>query len=377
MDIGERVRLRARVQRPDVTQAELAAEVSMTPDALSRSLSGARHFSALELARLASALETSMHWLVTGEEDPHRVLVAARHTYDSVLQRHDPVDWVADSEGIASLTNAYVQVFEDEVGDPLALLPSSPLAAREALVAAFGPDFVRRFAEAVESAFLIDVVRVPDISRAYSLSVAGHRVIAVAPTANWFFQNWSIAHELAHFAAAQLTDLVGVAAESPRAERSANAFAAELLMPASEVRSIDWSTVDAAAVAERIWQWGVSTDALRIRLANLAIIPADPIRELLLLKTQKVLRLYHGHGVDSEIDEVSERMARASTRRFPTSLLRAHTDAVATGAIGAGTLGWMLDVDPLDLEAQLAPAFAPPDLDRLAEELGLDGHGPE
>jgi len=75
-------RVRERIAAAGRTQAEIAAGVGLTDSQLSKSLAGTRQFSAVEVARLASVLGASMHWLVTGEEDPLGWTLAARHSFD-------------------------------------------------------------------------------------------------------------------------------------------------------------------------------------------------------------------------------------------------------------------------------------------------------
>lgn len=370
--IGERVRLRIHEKfGKNAKQQDVAAAVGMTPDAFSRSLSGSRNFAALELARLSTYLGTSMHWLVTGEEDPNAVLVAARHTFDHHARQHDSVDWDAERTGIETISTAYMQVFgKDSVSLDLPALPSMAAEARDRL-ARVTPHYVRDFAEAVEIAFGIDVVRVPEADRSYSMSVAGHRVIVVQPHVNWFFQNWSIAHELGHFATAELEPLMGAGKATDAAEKAANAFAAELLLPASELHGLDWQTMSTAELADLLWSWGVSTEAVRRRLATLQIVPSNDIRELLQLSTQKVLRRHRRDDATIWFDPVTDRMERANTRRFPASLLAAHSEAVMTGRLRANYLAWMLGADVRDLEGELAPVADTARLDELARALGL------
>ena len=80
--IAKRAREALRAALPDATQARIAAQLELAPDALSRALNGKRAFSALEIARLADLAAVDVHWLITGELDPKHVTFSARHTYD-------------------------------------------------------------------------------------------------------------------------------------------------------------------------------------------------------------------------------------------------------------------------------------------------------
>jgi IrrE N-terminal-like domain len=77
----------------------------------------------------------------------------------------------------------------------------------------------------------VDVIRVAELSTAYSFTVGGRPVIAVPATASWFRENWDLAHELGHLA--ERHDAEGISGpEADRREAAANAFAADLLLPA-------------------------------------------------------------------------------------------------------------------------------------------------
>lgn len=354
----------------DATQGDLAQRVSMTPDALSRSMTGQRQFATLELVRLAGVLKTSLHWLATGEEDPNATRVAARHTFDHDQRAHDAVDWSAERTAIETVATAYAQV-GPALQRAMVAVPEGPAEARRMLLDT-DTEFVRNFAHAVEATFGIDLVRVEDAKRPYSIEVAGRRVIVVPPHANWFYQNWSIAHELGHFASGHLEPVDSAPVSTGPSEIHANAFAAELLLPADDLRTIDWLTITAADFAERLWKWGVSTPTLRARLATLGIIPGEGVRELLAMPTQRVLRRHWTDRGGMWVDSITDRMERASTRRFPAPLLAAHTDAVARGDISPSYLAWMLATDEAALESELAPHTNDVDLDWLAAELGLE-----
>lgn len=71
-----------------LTQAELARRVAMSESALSKALGGVRPFAAVELAEIGCALDSSVHYLITGESDPFEVRVAARHDYDRVSRTY-------------------------------------------------------------------------------------------------------------------------------------------------------------------------------------------------------------------------------------------------------------------------------------------------
>ena len=363
-EIGQRVLDRIGQVCPDRTHREIATDIGMTPDGFSRALNGKRSFSSIELARVADLLDADIHWLITGQPDPHRLVVAARHNFDHQTGRRDVPGRESDEAVLRDIALAYQQAFQDA---PLAApsLPDSPAAVRDAL----GEGFVRPFADRLEAHLGVDVVRVADVSTAYSFTIVGRPVIVVAATGNWFRENWSIAHELGHLAlghhANGLTD-----AEWDQHEAAANAFAARLLLPAEQMRGSDWASISADELAQRVWDSGVSTEALARRLSSLTVPTGDVIEEWAAQPTQRLIRR-HWNAPEADGDPITQRMDEAATRRFPLSLQDAHLKMIAAGDLGKGTLAWMLGVDPDALEVDAPQPTAEVDSDLLAEALGL------
>jgi Zn-dependent peptidase ImmA (M78 family)/DNA-binding Xre family transcriptional regulator len=335
--IGSRVR--AAMRDEGMQQKQLAQSVGMTPDALSRALSGQRGFAALELAAIAAELDADIHELITGLPDPHRFVLSARHTFD-----HDTgdrsVDGLEDDEALLDdVRLAYAQV--DEV-PPSPDLPAEVEQVRQLLHQDFARTFIDRLAE-----IGVDVVRIGGLSTAYSHRVAGRPLILLAETGNWFYENWSLAHELGHLALGHQGVVPG-APGSDADEAAANAFAAELLLPEKVLREIAWDQLDRASVAELVWTWGVSTDALSRRLNSLGLEPTDDVAEALTWSTQRLLRR---HWTGAKVgDPISERMTEAGERRFPAWLQEAHLEQISQGQVGKGTLAWMLGVPAQFLE---------------------------
>ncbi|MEN0085232.1 MAG: ImmA/IrrE family metallo-endopeptidase [Leifsonia sp.] len=336
-EIGRRV---ASLLPEGRTQREIALEVGMTPDAFSRALNGQRGFAAVELARLADLLDADLHLLITGEPDPNRVVAAARHTYDHDTKRHHLPGVDQDRPQLESVLLAYEQVHGALA--PSAI-PSSLAEARTAL----GEDFVLPFADRLD-AIGIDVVRIRDLTSAYSLFIGQRAVIVLKATGNWFWENWSLAHELAHVVERANAIRHGDAREHMPDERAANAFAAELLLPAARIETVDWATNSEADLANRVWDLGVSTEALSTRLASLGLPAAPHIAAWAAQPTQRLLRRHLVTLGDD--DPITRRMDAASTRRFPLALQDAHLREIARGTVRKDTLAWMLGVQAEALE---------------------------
>ncbi|MBO3089428.1 helix-turn-helix domain-containing protein [Cellulomonas dongxiuzhuiae] len=355
--IGSRVRQAITDHAAGTPQYEIAQAVGMKPDALSRAMSGQRAFSSIELATLADRLDVDVHWLITGEEDPRRLRFAARHTFDHATGARNVPGREADERVLADIELAYRQA--GKLG-PSVPVPPTPAAVREAL----GDDFVRPFRARLEDRLGIHVVRVPELSTAYCFTIDGRHVIAIKATGNWFHENFSLAHELAHLACGHLS----ASAPCEKDEAAANAFAGELLMPARMMRESGFPGIGAEDLAQWIWERGVSVEATAHRLNVCGIRASDAVREWASQPTQRLLRRHWRSGEPG--DAISERMAAAADRHFPRQVLRAHVERIENGEIGSEALAWMLDVDvdELGLEASDLPNG---DVDILAEELGL------
>lgn len=193
---------------------------------------------------------------------------------------------------------------------------------------------------------------------AYSLMIDGRRVVVAKRTPNWFRQNFSVAHELGHFAAHTLCDESLDAAGDH--EAAANGFAAELLMPEAQLRSFDWHQLNLEVLAEQIWEWGISTHALAVRLRSLRITPNDEIAAALALKTQSMLRRHWDRP--SGPDPITQRMEHAAERRVPTELTSRLEESVLGGIAPAESLAYALGVPVTELEVEL-PSLADPERD--------------
>lgn len=275
--IGARVRARLQQLNPTVSQAEFAAQVQIPADAFSRSVNGKRAFTATELVDIARVLGTSAHWFVTGEPDPFAVTYAGRHTFNHETKTHVPIDWNDAHEKLADVALAYVQAYGDQ--PPLARqpLPGSADKVREKLESVGTANFVRNLADHIENVFGIDVVRIPAINKGFALEVLGHRVIVLGETGSWFYENWSLAHELAHVVRGELSERGDNACDNPAAERAANNFAAKLLLPEALVAEVNWAAATEVDLGHFLWEAGVSTMALKRRLATLRIVPSPAV----------------------------------------------------------------------------------------------------
>lgn len=211
----------------------------------------------------------------------------------------------------------------------------------------------------------VDVITTELLGPGYLMSVGSRSIIVVAQSGSWFRQNFSVAHELGHLACGSVGEC-GKEVENGH-EAESNRFAADLLMPEAEIRSIDWSTVTLPVLAGRIWEWGVSTQAVRTRLHSLRITPRDDVADALSWATQRLLRRNLTQAPGGDL--ITMRMTRAAKRRFPTDLVSRLQAAVTSGRAPAESLAFALGVDVSQLDVE-EPNLADPESDlRLLEGL--------
>lgn len=351
--VGERVRSRMAL---GMSQRRLAERARMMPDALSRALNGQRGFSSSELARVADVLGADLYWLVTGREDPHRVVVAARHHWDWQHRRRINSGRYDDKPVLEQVAAAYREAYPG--GPPPAeTLPAEAHLVRERL----GEDFVRDFADRAEDRLGIDVVRLPGLTTDYSLRIGGRGVILLATSPRWFRSNWSLAHEIGHLALGHHDGN----ARAPHNEQLTDRFAAALLLPADRMAAEDWAGTTGAELAVFLWSAGVSTKALRLRLQELRIATSPAVEAGLESSTPTLVRQYQqalqksGGGLG--IDALALREQQASGRRFPIGLVAALRERVGAGHVGPGVLAWALDVPVDEID------FPEPDVATLGE----------
>lgn len=340
-----------------MAQKLLAERAQMTQDAMSRALRGQRGFAAIELADIALALDEDVYFLITGNRDPSRLSFAARHSFDRETKSRS-VDGLEQDEQILSKVQTAYNLAGDFDATPR--LPEGPTGMRHAL----GAEFVERFSEGLEG-LGVDVIVLPELSTAYSFTVNGRNIIAINGSGNWFNENWSIAHELAHHALGHENVRPG-SGNVDSAESAANSFAAELLLPETEMRAMDWASMPCRDVAEFLWCSGVSTSVLTTRLKALRLVPSQEVAGVLNLTTQGALRKHWtDNGHDQGPDRITDRMEKASRRSFPTWLRSAHLQRIELGKLAKGLLAWMLGTNEEELEIPSPAPVTPLEGDEL------------
>lgn len=357
--IGDRIR--PLLAQSGISQNQLASDVDMARDALSRAMTGKRGFSSIEVAAIAERLNVSVRWLITGRPDPNAMTSAARCAYNFDQGTYSNPGQDNDRLTLDNIQLAYTQAWPN--GAPASkAVPQDPAQARTDL----GDGFVRNLSEQIENVYDVDVVRTAEVSTDYALTIGDRCVMVIASTDRWFRENWSLAHELGHVAHGHAH---GTAEDRARTEPAANAFAADLLLPEAQVRAVDWTQIDAPALGALLWEWGVSTEAVRHRLSTMHVVTSSAVDSWLSESTLAFLKQRALPA--SQWRDLVDRQRAATARRFPTDLILSHETAIASGRLTKATLAWMLGVDPAKVSAPEHLDGETLDLDELAAELGL------
>jgi hypothetical protein len=104
-DIARRV---AESIPSETTYAEVAKGIRITADELARSLNRERVFSSVELALLGDVLGVDVHWLITGNPDPYRLVHACG---SPIAEERERVDRPIEMENLAAALGLDVDEF--------------------------------------------------------------------------------------------------------------------------------------------------------------------------------------------------------------------------------------------------------------------------
>lgn len=280
-------RIRDLVSSSGVSQGDYAQSVGLDPTKLSKSLSGARRFSSLDLARIAERSHVTVDWLLTGDQPV--MATAARAAKGSATEVA-----VAEAERLVELRESAARLGYPQPYRPLpprlaangsasdrAYLAGAALAA-EALARLGSMDLdpvALDLASVVETAFGVDVA-ITSLGEGFdglSVSTERARLILAALTTRAFRQRFTIAHELGHLLAGDDQGVHldrDVFVSGAASERRANAFAGAFLMPEPILRGRVVRGFDRSGFAALAMSLMVSPHALAIRLRDMRLIDA-------------------------------------------------------------------------------------------------------
>lgn len=344
-------RVRQVLESVGEPQAEFAGRVGLTPDKLSKSLSGRRRFTSLELALIAEQGRTTVDWLLQGTEPRSGTRIAARtHTGDDAASAGRPAA-LAQADIVDSLAAAGhplpAPALPAALGDGDLIAQATDLAQRATAAAGTSPRGLstRRLGEQWEDAFglLVAATALPPGLDGLAWAPSGMRLILLARSTVWSRQRFTLAHELAHILAGDAEDPVAehVAPRlaQSRAEIRANAFAAEMLMPAEELRArvAQSGAQSPEDVLDLAWEFLVSPSAMATRLKTLRLISEEQRRAWagatthMAAKHAGELEVHIAYAEQSEAGWYSTLLARQAITAYVRGDVSIRAVSAATG----------------------------------------------
>ncbi|GGP03919.1 XRE family transcriptional regulator [Nonomuraea glycinis] len=282
-------RIQRLITESALTQTEFAARAGLDASKFSKSMSGVRRFTSLDLARIAEVGGVTVDWLL-GIDRPAPALAA--RTRGSTTSEQEAV---AEAERLAQFWADLTFLGYEQPRVALAALPPrgrcidqgrelAESALRLAKSQNVEPWQKRDLAPLVEDLFGIDV-RIMRFSAGYeglSWSDDACKLVIVGTSDIPARQRFTIAHELGHLIAGDDQglhldpNLSDAAHRKNPSEIRANAFATEFLLPREvlkeKARERDWSDRSFAELACDLY---VSPVNLAWRLFNLDLIDSE------------------------------------------------------------------------------------------------------
>ncbi len=316
-------RLTMARQLAGLKKAHLAQLIEMSPASVTGWESGQKAPNRATIARLALALKVEPQFFSGGP--PPRI---SRPHFRSL--RSTPQIFQEEAEAYGRFTAEVAGLLETAVEFPDLRLPDLPVdatdingdpenAAREArsyFQLPEGP--VQHMIRLVERAGVVVVFSEPGVASidAYSLHSSTRPIIVLNPAKDDYYrQRFDVAHELGHLVMHHDAE-----PGTKTAEDQAHRFAAELLMPADQIRAhLPSSTAGRgwSRLAELKEHWGVSIAALLYRARALGVMSDTSYRNAVVRMSQNGWR--------------RSEPGRASTLEMPSMLARARETLASVG----------------------------------------------
>ncbi|MPZ83329.1 MAG: ImmA/IrrE family metallo-endopeptidase [Actinophytocola sp.] len=351
-------RVLSLIEVSGLSRHAFALRIGLDDSKLSKSLSGARRFSSLDLARMADLCQVTVDWLITGEEPP--LAVAARTTGGDAgaalvaAKRYStlradmaslgyPQPWRPMTTGLG--TGGYVEQGHRLAEDALARVRRAGRSISEGALAAL-----------IEEVFGADVAVVELGTGFDGLAVASDdvKLILLATSHVPARQRFTLAHELGHLLAGDGQDvhldrdIFDKSQAKDPSELRANAFASVFLMPEGILRDAVGSTgLTDETFAVLSCELMVTPSALAYRLLRLRLIDAGSCDRY---KAITAARAASTIGLG---EQFAQRVTEAGTPRPPGLLVRDTYAAYESGAATLRPYANLLETDVDDLRRAL------------------------
>ncbi|MBF4635783.1 ImmA/IrrE family metallo-endopeptidase [Agreia pratensis] len=350
MDEPLAARVRQVIADTGRTDRDFAESIGIDNTKLSKSLTGKRKFSSLELALIAEAGARTVDWLLSGA--PSRDLHFARRADSIALGEIDE----AGSRVVATISERFDALDQLGLSRPVPALPTPKKYAMyldEAKSLAFrltamfekpiGSYETPALIEAVEQNLGINVVvtDLPSGCDGLSYNDNDFRAVVLATTDAPFRQRYTLAHEIAHVAfgdAKQIVIQERLWSTKNLAESRANAFAASFLAPKQEVLAEIAGQPIQDVFSHLVLHFQMSPDSMSWRLLNLGLIDQDEQAKFAKPSARRIALSAGGGG------EHAERAISSATTRPAWNLVQQYVDAYWRGETtirpAAELLGW-------------------------------------
>jgi Zn-dependent peptidase ImmA (M78 family)/transcriptional regulator with XRE-family HTH domain len=328
------------IEASGLSRRAFGQRVGLDESKMSKSLSGARRFSSVDLARIAELCQVTVDWLITGEEPP--LAMAARTTSGNAAAALDAAKRYSTLRtDIASL--GYPQPWQPVTArfSTGGYAEQGRRLAQEALTRVGQAGFsvgAGNLAVLIEAVFGADVA-VVELGTGFdglATSSEGVKLILLAASHVPARQRFTLAHELGHLLAGDDQDVhldrdvYDKAQAKDPSEMRANAFASAFLMPESTLRDAVGSTgLNDQSFAGLACDLTATPSALAYRLLHLRLIDAGTCDRYKALTGSNAANMA-GRG-----EEFAQRVSEASRPRPPGLLVR---DTYAAYESGAATL---------------------------------------
>lgn len=346
-------RIQQLITESALTQTEFAARAGLDASKFSKSMSGVRRFTSLDLARIAEVGGVTVDWLL-GIDRPAPALAA--RTRDSTVSEQESV---AEAKRLAQFWSDLTFLGYEQPRPALAPVPQrgrhidqgrelAESTLRFAEQQGRTPWKKRDLAPLVEDLFGIDV-RIMCFQLGFeglSWSDEVCKLMIVGTSDVPARQRFTIAHELGHLLAEDDQglhldpNLNDAKHKKKPSEIRANAFATEFLLPRdvleSRARDMDWSDRSFAELACDLW---VSPVNLAWRLFNLGLIDDGQCAAFRAVSALKAATLA------GRLDSHWEWIASAGQPRMSTPLVRWAFRAYQQGNTTLRPLAHLLGVD--------------------------------
>lgn len=364
-------RIRAKMERAGVSQADLAAALGLDKSAISRTLKGERKLTAGELGVVADELGVSVNVLLDRQpKRPTLLATAARIRSMATIGSDDALQRpYVRAQSLLETKNMLMRVLEPSPRpDRLAVSPSvstydvkagEETAERVRAACGLGSAPIHDLEAFVEETFDVDVLIEPMAKDLEGLLLrdaeTGVAMMLVNSAAVVGRQRFTLAHELGHlvFQDTGLSTPEYTSRQDKGIERRANAFAAALLVPKVVVLELSEQHVPndgqcrnsglQAVLTALVSQYGVSRDAAAYRMLNSGVATKDECYWLRSLPIE--------NAVDDHTGLVDDREgATIPPSQISALAIAAYEEAI----IGDRTMAEIWGTSPGEIAAALA-----------------------